>query len=440
MNARLRRAALGMIGFVTVVSMVGGARLLTRSEPADIPAALERLFDQRTDGERAVGGALARLDAAPDDARAMAGLAAAYLFRVRETADPSYYAKAGMLLGRATALAPNDADVAVTAGSLALSRHDFAGGLRWAQVAARVAPDRPAVYGLMTDAQVELGRYDEAIASAQRMVDLRPDLASLSRVSYVRELHGDLDGAIDAMRRAVEAGAPRTEATAWTEVQLGHLLFAKNDLAGADEAYARSLQRVDSYVYGIAGRARVRAARGDLAGAAMLYEDAAKRLPVPDVVSALGDVYARMGDTARAQQQFVLVAAMQKLLAANGVRNDIDLALFDLDHGIPNAVARSAAAAEYVVRPSTYVAMILAWAEYKDGETTAAMRHMNEALRLGWRDPLTLYRAGVIADATGDHVRAASLLRASSELSPHFSTLYEADLASRLVQLQAAAR
>ena len=437
MSVGIGRVALWVAAFAAVVAAVGGARLLARSEPLDLPAALERVFDRRSDGERAVAAALARLNNSPGDARAMAGLAAAYLFRARETADPSYYAKAGALLDRATALAPDEADVALTAGSLALSRHDFTAGLRWAEVAARSAPDRPAVYGVMTDALVELGRYDEAIGSAQRMVDLRPDLPSLSRIAYLRELHGDLDGAIDAMRRAVEAGAPRTEATAWTEVQLGHLYFAKNDLAAADHAYASSLQRVDGYVYGLAGTARVRAARGDLAGAAALYEDAARRLPVPDVVIALGDVYARMGDGARAQQQFALVGAMQQLLAANGVRNDADLALFDLDHGIANAAALPTAAAEYAIRPSTTVALILAWAEYKSGETAAALRHANEALRLGSRDPLTLYRAGVIADAAGDHLRAASLLRASSELNPRFSTLFETDLAYRLLRPQA---
>ncbi len=440
MTTRARRLVTWGACFVAIAAVISGTRLVTRSEPLDVPAAIERLFDQRSDGERAVASAQARLYATPNDAKAMAGLASAYLFRVRETADPSYYAKAGQLLDRATAVAPDDADVAVTAGGLALSRHDFPAALHWAQIAARVAPARPVAYGVMTDALVELGRYDEAIASAQRMVDLRPDLASLSRISYLRELHGDLDGAIDAMRRAVQAGAPRTEATAWSEVQLGHLLFAKNDLNGAQEAYARSLQRVDNYVYGVAGEARVRAALGDLVGAAALYEDAARRLPTPDVIVALGDVYTRMGDAARAQQQYVLVTATQTLLAANGVRNDVDLALFDLDHGIGNSEALSAATTEYAVRPSTSVAVILAWAEYKNGETGAAIRHANEALRLGWHDPLTLYRAGVIADAAGDHARALSLLRASSDLNPHFSTLYEVDLAARLAHLEAATR
>src|SRR5438105_4940214 len=95
------------------------------------PAALEQLLDRRSDGERAVAAAEARVGARPGDAKALAGLASALLGRVRETYDPTLYTRAGELLDRATALAPRDADVAFVAGNLALSRHEFAAALQW---------------------------------------------------------------------------------------------------------------------------------------------------------------------------------------------------------------------------------------------------------------------------------------------------------------------
>jgi hypothetical protein len=52
-------------------------------------------------------------------------------------------------------------------------------------------------HGVMGDALVELGRYDEAFVQIQRMVDLRPDLSSYARVSYARELQGDVVGAAE---------------------------------------------------------------------------------------------------------------------------------------------------------------------------------------------------------------------------------------------------
>ena len=315
----MRRAAPLAI-FLSVLALGSGALFFTRIEPADIPAALERIYDQRTDGERAVAAAQSRLNASPNDARALVGLASAYLFRVRETADPAYYSKAEILLSRAAAVAPADPDVLITSGTLALSRHDFAGALELGQRAVSAAPFRPAAYGILTDALVQLRRDDDAVVAAQRMVDLRPDLASLSRVSYLRELRGDLPGALDAMRRARDAGAPRSEATAFAEVHVGDLLFALGDLDGAERAYESAMQRLDGYPYAIAGRARVRAARGDLSGAAALYEDASRRLPVADFVTALADVYDRMGEHTKADQQRTLLAAMKDLLAANGVR------------------------------------------------------------------------------------------------------------------------
>src|SRR5205823_14807947 len=114
----------------------------------------------------------------------------------------------------------------------------------------------------------------------------------------------DLDGAIDAMRQAVEAGVPNSEATAWSEVHLGHLYFAEGDLEHAQRAYEGSTRRIDGYVYGLAGLARVQAAQGDLRGAAELYERAATTMPLPEFVIALGDVYARMGQTNLAARQY----------------------------------------------------------------------------------------------------------------------------------------
>src|SRR5207248_8469498 len=123
-------------------------------------------------------------------------LGVAYLNQARATADPTWYAKAGTALERAQALSPEEPRTLTGAGLLALARHQFASALALGQRAHRVEPSSPDALGVMVDAQVELGRYDDAAATVQEMVDRRPALASLSRVSYVRELHGDTSGAL----------------------------------------------------------------------------------------------------------------------------------------------------------------------------------------------------------------------------------------------------
>src|SRR5687768_10892719 len=146
------------------------------------------------------------------------------LTRARATADPTYYRQAEGALTKALAARPDDPDVLVGTGALALARHEFAEALTWGERARAAAPKKAAVYGVIGDAQVELGRYDEALDTIQTMVDLKPDAASYSRVSYLRELHGDLDGAVVAMRRAADASAAG-EPAAWTRLHLGHLLL-----------------------------------------------------------------------------------------------------------------------------------------------------------------------------------------------------------------------
>lgn len=436
---RGRGPLLSILAALALALPLAGIFAVVRGLPDDLSAGIQRLVDQRSDGQRAVDAAQQRLTAAPSDPLLMSTLALAYLQRVRETGDPSYYSRADELVRRALTLGPNEITTLVAAGSLSLSRHDFPAALEYGTRAVAVAPARAAGLGIVTDALVELGRYDEAIAAAQRMVDLRPDLASYSRVAYMRELHGDLAGAIVAMRAAIAAGNPASEATAWTEVQLGHLLYTTGDLDAALRSYESSRDRVRDYVYGNAGIARVRAARGDLQGAAENYERVVARLPLPEFAAALGDVYARLGDPVRAEQQYAVVAASWRLLATGGVRTDIDQAIFDADRARNIPAALAAARAEYAIRASVHVVDALAWAEFRSGDLAAARRHSDEALRLGTKDPLLLFRAGVIADAAGDVSRARALFVQAYELNPRYSLLFADDLAGRLRRLSATA-
>src|SRR5437870_4778016 len=102
-----------------------------------------------------------------------------------------------------------------------LSQHHFSDGLNVATKAEHMYPYNAFIYGILTDANVELGNYPEALKTADKMISIRPDIRSYSRVSYLREIHGDIPGAIEAMKLAVGAGEPGTEGTEWTRVQLG---------------------------------------------------------------------------------------------------------------------------------------------------------------------------------------------------------------------------
>src|SRR4030095_16476714 len=122
------------------------------------------------------------------------------------------------------------------------------------------------------------------------MIDMRPNLSSYSRVAYMRELHGDMDGAIEAMQAAVTAGGPATENSAWVRVQLGNLYFTQGDLARAEQEYQRTLTVLPNYVFAQDGLGRVRAAQGKLDEAIGFYQGAIARMPLPEFVIALGEI------------------------------------------------------------------------------------------------------------------------------------------------------
>lgn len=373
-----------------------------------------------------------RLRARPDDREAYVQLGSAYLQKARETGDPDYYTRADAVLQRALELRADESEAMTAKGALALARHQFLEALEWGRKAMARNPNRAASYGVIGDALVELGRYDEAVAAVQRMADLRPDLASYSRVAYLRELHGDVDGAIEAMRLAVQASAPGSEARAWTQVQLGHLYFGQGRLAAAEASYVAALYGYVGYIPALAAMGRLHAAQGRYTEAASLLGKAADAMPLPEYVILLGDVHAVSGRADEAARQYALVQVIDTLQRANGVDTDLEMALFRADHGVDLEEALSRAREQYGRRPSIYAADVLAWTLYQNGACAEGLAYAREALRLGTRDALMHYHAGMLALCTGDRPAARVHLEQALAINPSFSIRYAPEAQSAL--------
>ena len=299
-----RVARIGGAAVLSVALFVAGGIGLFRSDDDGAQVQAAPAVTANTLLAPAVNGSIehiietlqSRLRALPTDWQAFASLGLAYVQQGRITADPSYYPKAQGVLRRSLAL-EQDANFAAMVGmaALASARHDFAAALRWGERAKAINPYNGNVYGVIGDAQVELGRYREAFATFQTMVDTRPGVASYARVSYARELMGDMSGAIQAMEAARDiAGTPAD--TAWASFQLGELHFNRGDLAAAQAAYAFGARTDVNAVPSFAGLAKVAWARGHLRKAIVGYTDVVARFPSPEYVIALGDLHASLGD------------------------------------------------------------------------------------------------------------------------------------------------
>ena len=429
-----------LLFFVVACLFFIGALLLqpwNNGEPvASAPIERSARFGQALSLEEMIVQMQTRIENNESDHDAYAQLGLLFLQRVRSGGDAADYQRADQALRAALEREPNEVDALVGKGILALALHDFRGALLWAEKARVINPFRPDILGIMTDAHVELGHYDEAVAVLQEMIDLRPGLNSYSRMAYVRELYGDVDGAVQAMEMAAEVGWPGDEPTLWTTVQLGNLYFNRGDLTTAVATYQAALEQSPDYVYALAGMAKVWAAQGRYEDAIAQYRQVLTRIPVPEFAIALGEVLEATGDVKGAQEQYDLVELMQTLNASAGMNVDLEMALFVSDHGADKAAALAQAQTVYDERQTIYSADVLAWALYVNGRADEARIYMDEAMRLGTKDARLYYHAGMITLAQGEKEDARQFLTRALEINPHFSPLYAPKAAEVLKSLE----
>jgi len=322
--------------------------------------------------------------------------------RARETGDASYYARAEAAYRGALRLAPNDLAATIGLGSVALSRHEFRRGLVLGRRAVALSPSTAAGYGVVGDALVELGRYEAGFATFDKMVSLKPSVSSYARISYARELLGDVPGAARAMRLAVDAAVGEPEALAWSLTQLGKLQWSNGRLGEAAREYRAALEVHPRYPSALNALAVVEAARGRRPRAIALARRAAEILPLPQYVATLGDLL--HGSAAR--RQYALVGAIARLERVQGVNVDLEIALFDVDHRIDLQRTVGLARLAQRERPSIDGDDVLAWALARTGSCGEALKYSRLALRLGTHDAAKFFHRGVIERCLGHH-RAA---------------------------------
>jgi len=411
------------------VSLVGMRALSKRDHSATVAAT--PLPDARaTIADRQIQKAEARIRNLPSSPDGYTLLAGAYMLKARETGDFGFNARVESALKRALEISPDDQTAITLHATLQLTYHRFKEALDEATKAQKSGLETPDIYGVMTDAQVELGDYAGAIKAAQKMMDLRPDSSAYSRVSYLRALHGDLEGAIEAMRVAVKAANPaNAENSGWYRVHLGLELMNAGRREEAEREFDAALQIFPAYHLALAAKGRARVRAGDFDSAVELYRRAQERVPSPEIVIALGDLYAKLGRREEAKRQYELVEFIEGNSASAGTYSR-QLALFWADHDTRLDEALEVMRRERALRTDIYTLDALAWCQYKKGQLADARDSIEQAKRLGTRDARIFYHAGMIYDALGDRVNAAKYLKLALNTDRSFDVL-QAGVAQR---------
>ena len=414
----------GLIGAALLGGVVGESRSAGPAAAAPVQAEALRSEFGSADTLSLVGRLQDEARARPGDAQTNALLGLAYAQRARETGDAAYYTRAEAVLRRAHDLDRKNVYALTGLGGIALARHRFADALRIGRAAQAAAPGSAAPYGVVGDAQLELGRYRQAFATFDRMAALKPNASSYSRVSYARELRGDVAGAIAAMELALDASIGRPEATAWTAVELGKLHWSVGRIAASASHYRYALQVVPGYVPALDALARVEAARGRTGRAIALQRRASEAIPLPGYVAQLGDLLAAAGKGAAAREQYALVGSIERLQVANGVKVDLETALYRVDHGIRLHETLALARRARAERPSVLGDDVLAWALARNGRCGEALVHSKRSLRLGIRDAAFFFHRGMIERCLGRPIAARAWFTRALVLNPHFSVLW----------------
>ncbi|MEP7375380.1 MAG: hypothetical protein ABI675_18410 [Chitinophagaceae bacterium] len=354
----------------------------------------------------------------PDDMKSRISLASLYIQEARVTGNYMYYDMAAMKYVNEVLEKDAMNFEALTFKSLLyLSQHHFAEGLAIAEKAKAQNPDNAFVHGILVDGNVEMGNYDGAIDEAEKMMSIRPDMRSYSRVSYLREIHGDYPGAIEAMKLAVDAGLPGDESTEWTRVHLARLYEITGDLRSAEMHYLIALQKRPGYAYAIAGQGRIALAAKDYNKAIASYLHADSLVNDYSFKEDIAEVYELAGQKNKSDSIIKWLASAMSQDAKSGQQDDnighyadrelayIYLKTGDYDKALEHGLA------EYNRRPANIdVNETVAWVYYNRKEYDKALPYLETAMKTKSKNPTLLCRAGLIYAKAGNKTKAKELL------------------------------
>lgn len=384
----------------------------SKVEPAEQPLAVVPTGDAQIDAAQTT------IQKAPNAARGYNLLAMAHIRRARETGDFSINSNAETAVNRALEVEPENLDSKRIKASLLLTFHRFTEALEYGTKLNQQYPKDSIVFGVLTDANIELGNYKEAAEAAQRMVDTRPSMESYARVAAVRSVYGDSDGAIEAMTMAAQAADPKDkEAQSWCLAHLGDEYFKVGRYAEAEKQYDRVFEIFPDYHFALAGKGRVRAAVGDYENAVKFYTQAQTKVPLVETVIALGDIYHKTGAADKAAEQYQLAEFIEQKLGNLDQRR---LGQMWADQDIKLDEALTIATREHAARKDVYTADIYAWCLYKKGNLPEARRIMQEALRLKTKNAQFFYHAGMIEKDAGNRKAAADYLQKALQTNAAF--------------------
>lgn len=372
----------------------------------------------------------ARVRRTPSKADGWVELGQAWVRMARSSGDSQHYLSADACADVALRLSPQDRGALDLRGLMLLNGHRFEEARRLAQSVVEREPEDASAWGNLADALTDLGRYAEAVHAAQRMMDLKPNLASYARASYLLWLRGDVARAKESARLAMDAGDDRRdpEPLAWVVVQAATLFWQEGDLEGAEAGFDRALRAKPGFPPALVGKARVALAQGQPVAAAALLQQAFDARPLAETAGLLADARRLSGDGPGAE------AAEQEVLREGRSGDGRTLSVYLSTHGREPDEALVLAERELATRDDIYTEDALAWALYRKGRLAEARAASDKAMALKTPDARLLYHAGAIRLALGEHGAGLALVKRALAMNPGFDPVAAPEAQALLVE------
>ena len=419
----MRRAVwytIAAVGFAGMAGSVSIARSSDGSVTASRPAPSEaRIRDLDIEFYR---GRVQRDPRSASDYTQLAGL---YLQRGREGADNADLIQAEQNAHRSLNLRSgrNAAAFGVLASSL-LAQHRFVEALQVSHRLLAFNSTSISAQGLLGETQLELGQYKEAGRTLGALATYSGDLSVAPRLARWHELNGRPEQARRLLRVArAEAkrrhGMPK-EQVAWFHLRLGDLALRHGHLGEAERELRNGLRVLPNDYRLLGTMARLDASRHRRPSAVAYGERALASALDPAILGVVGDAYAAVGDTGKAEEYYHTME-VTVLHQPGPFHRAWSLFLLDHDRQVTQVLAK--VREELRTRTDIYGYDLLAWALHKSGRHREAGAAMAHALALGTRDAMLFYHAGMIARALGDNAAARAHLQAAFDANPYWSPL-----------------
>ena len=381
--------------------------------------------------EQSMAQAKRLIEKNPKNYEAYNALALALSRRARETSDVKFYAEAEETLKTSFETSPDNFDGKRIEVWLLLGKHEFAAARQEALRLNRRLPDDVMVYGFLADANVELGNYDEAERSAQLMLDLRPgNSPGITRAAYLRELFGDVDGALELMNMALSSTSPsEREDAAWILTQMAHLQLSVGKLGDAEKDLQQALTLFPGYHYALGNLAKVRIAQKRYDEAVQYLEQRYRAAPHAENLYDLAEALRLAGRTQEEKSAFADFEQKSLLETNRADNSNRELIFYYADDAHEPLKALQVARREFSRRHDVYTLDSYAWALHVNGQEHEARKQIEAALAIGIRDAKMIRHAGEIALATGDRAAAQKYLEQAVNLNAGDSDLARATLA-----------